>query len=100
MKIEYWRVSAPNCLGLFVLSSYVKDYLQSAGCQIPIARVFYPAEPTRRHFSFERFFARRPRRIVSGGDFLRNFQPYYDLQAQGFSQQLLVHDAFKLESTV
>jgi glycosyltransferase involved in cell wall biosynthesis len=100
LKDEFWKASAPNCLGLFVLSSYVKDYLQSAGCQIPIARVFYPAEPTQRHFSLERFFARCPRRIVSGGEFLRNFQPYYDLKAQGFSKQLLVHEGFKSESIV
>jgi len=100
LKDEYWNASAQNCLGLFVLSSYVKDYLQSAGCEIPIARVFYPAEPTQRLFSWERFLARRLRRIVSGGEFLRNFQPYYDLEAPGFSKQLLVHEGFKWESIV
>jgi cellulase (glycosyl hydrolase family 5)/glycosyl transferase family 2 len=96
-KDEYWNASAQNCLGLFVLSSYVKDYLQSAGCQIPIARVFYPAEPTQRLFSLELFLARRPRRIVSGGEFLRNFQFYYDLKAPGYSKQLLTHRNFRYE---
>jgi glycosyltransferase involved in cell wall biosynthesis len=100
LKNESWRASAQNCLGLFVLSSYVKDYLQSAGCEIPIARIFYPAEPTRRLFSLERFLARRSRRIISGGEFLRNFQPYYDLKAPGFSKKLLVHEGFKWESIV
>ena len=100
LEDEYWKVSAQNCLGLFVLSSYVKDYLQGAGCKIPIARVFYPAEPTQRLFSLDRFLARSPRRIVSGGEFLRNFQPYYDLKAPGFSKQLLVHEDFKWESIV
>jgi glycosyltransferase involved in cell wall biosynthesis len=100
LRDEYWKASAQNCLGLFVLSSYVKDYLQSAGCAIPIARLFYPAEPVHRPFSIERFLARYPRRIVSGGEFLRNFQPYYDLKAPGFSKQLLVHDGFKWESIV
>jgi hypothetical protein len=100
LKDEYWKASAQNCLGLFVLSSYVKDYLESAGCQIPIARVFYPAEPTERLFSLERYLARSPRRIVSGGEFLRNFQPFYDLKAPGFAKQLLVHEGFKWESIV
>jgi Cellulase (glycosyl hydrolase family 5)/Glycosyl transferase family 2 len=100
LKDPYWIASAQNCLGLFVLSSYVKDYLQGAGCHIPIARIFYPAEPTQRFFSLERFLARSPRRIVSGGEFLRNFQPFYDLKAPGFSKQLLLHEGFKWDSIV
>jgi len=97
---EYWKASAQNCLGLFVLSSHVKEYLESAGCTIPIARIFYPAEPTQRPFVLERHFARSPRRVVSGGEFLRNFQPFYDLKAPGFTKQLLVHEGFKWDSIV
>ena len=94
LKDQYWNASAQNCLGLFVLSSYVKDYMQRAGCRLPIARILYPAEPPQRLFSLERYLARTPRRIVSGGEFLRNFQPFYDLKAPGFSKQLLVHEGF------
>ena len=86
LKDEHWKASAQHCLGLFVLSTYVKDYLQSSGCEIPVARILYPAEPTDRLFSLDRFFARCPRRIVSGGEFLRNFQPFFDLKAPGFSK--------------
>jgi glycosyltransferase involved in cell wall biosynthesis len=100
LKDEYWKASAQNCLGLFVLSTYVKDYLQSAGCEIPVARILYPAEPTDRFFSLDRFFARSPRRIVSGGEFLRNFQPFFDLKAPGFSKQLLMYEGFKWQSIV
>jgi glycosyltransferase involved in cell wall biosynthesis len=100
LKDEYWKASAQNCLGLFVLSTYVKDYLQSAGCEIPVARILYPAEPTDRLFCLDRFFARSPRRLVSGGEFLRNFQPFFDLKAPGFAKQLLVHDGFKWQSVV
>ena len=100
LKDEYWNTSAQNCLGLFVLSTYVKDYLQNAGCKIPVARILYPAEPTDRFFSLDRFFARSPKRIISGGEFLRNFQPFFDLKAPGFSKQLLVHEGFKWQSIV
>ena len=100
LKDEYWKASAQNCLGLFVLSTYVKDYLQSAGCEIPVARILYPAEPTDRFFSLDRFLARSPRRIVSGGEFLRNFQPFFYLNAPGFSKQLLMHEGFKWQSIV
>ena len=100
LKDEYWKASAQNCLGLFVLSTYVKEYLQSAGCEIPIARILYPAEPTDRLFSLDCFFGRSHRRIVSGGEFLRNFQPFFDLTAPGFTKQLLVHEDFKWQSIV
>ena len=76
LKDEYWKASAQNCLGLFVLSTYVKNFLTNAGCQSPITRLFYPAQPTLRPFSLGGFLARHPRQIVSGGGYLRNFQPY------------------------
>jgi glycosyltransferase involved in cell wall biosynthesis len=100
LKDEYWKASAQNCLGLFVLSTYVKDFLTNAGCQSPITRLFYPAQPTLRPFSLGGFLARHPRQIVSGGGYLRNFQPYYDLKAPGFSKRLLVHEGFNWESIV
>jgi hypothetical protein len=100
LRDEYWNASAQNCLGLFVLSTYVKEYLQNAGCQIPIAHILYPAEPTDRLFSSDRFFGRSPNRIVSGGEFLGNFQPFFDLKALGFVKELLVHEDFKWQSIV
>jgi glycosyltransferase involved in cell wall biosynthesis len=100
LKDECWKASAQNCLGLFVLSDYVKNYLESAGCKIPVARILYPAEPTDRFFCLDRFLARSPRRVVSGGEFLRNFQPFFDLQAPGFSKQMLVHEGFKWQGIV
>jgi|GEM_PF-1435003 len=100
LKAEHWKASAQNCLGLFVLSTYVKEYLQSAGCDIPIARILYPAEPTDRLFRLDGFFARSPRRLLCGGEFLRNFQPFFDLKAPGYSKQLLVHEGFKWHSVV
>jgi glycosyltransferase involved in cell wall biosynthesis len=97
---ECWKASAQNCLGVFVLSTYVKDYLQSHGCPVPVARLFYPVEETDHLFSFERFANGVPKRLVCGGEFLRNFQAFYDLRALGFSKQLLVHEGFKWDSII
>src|SRR5258708_21019456 len=36
------KASVQNCLGIFVLSTYVKNYLQSQRCPAPVARLFYP----------------------------------------------------------
>ena len=56
----------------------LKNTWRAQVARIAIARIFYPAEPTQRPFVLERHFARSPRRVVSGGEFLRNFQPFYD----------------------
>jgi glycosyltransferase involved in cell wall biosynthesis len=98
LKDECWKASLQNCLGIFVLSTYVKNYLQSQGCPVPIARLFYPVEATDRLFSFERFANEKRMRLVCVGEFLRNFQAFYDLNAPGFSKQLLVHEGFKWDS--
>jgi hypothetical protein len=95
---ECWKASMQNCLGIFVLSTYVKNYLQSQGCPVPIARLFYPVETTDRLFSFEHFANGKQKRLICGGEFLRNFQAFYDLNVPGFSKQLLVHEGFKWDS--
>jgi glycosyltransferase involved in cell wall biosynthesis len=95
---ECWKASVQNCLGIFVLSTYVKNYLQSQGCPVPIARLFYPVETTDRLFSFEHFVNGKQKRLICGGEFLRNFQAFYDLNVPGFSKQLLVHEGFKWDS--
>jgi glycosyltransferase involved in cell wall biosynthesis len=95
---ECWKASVQNCLGIFVLSTYVKNYLQSQGCPVPVARLFYPVETTDRLFSFENFANGKQKRLVCGGEFLRNFQAFYDLNLPGFSKQLLVHEGFKWDS--
>jgi len=95
---ECWKASVQNCLGIFVLSTYVKNYLQSQSCPVPVARLFYPVETTDRLFSFENFANGKQKRLVCGGEFLRNFQAFYDLNLPGFSKQLLVHEGFKWDS--
>jgi glycosyltransferase involved in cell wall biosynthesis len=49
-------------------------------------------------FSFEHFANGKQKRLVCGGEFLRNFQAFYDLNLPGFSKQLLVHEGFKWDS--
>ena len=82
MKSEIFLRSLENCCGLFVLSRVVKDYLQcNLNKPIPVVRILYPATPFPEElvFNWEKFQALEEKRVVFIGEFLRNFQAFYDL---------------------
>ena len=74
--------SLENCRGLFVLSQVVKEFLtNNLQKQVPIVSVFYPATPFPEHLTFDwnKFEAQEKKRILFIGEFLRNYQAFYDL---------------------
>ena len=82
LENEIFIRSLDNCLGLFVLSRVVKDYLlHNLTKQIPVVRILYPATPFPENLSFnwEKFRTLKEKRVVFIGEFLRNFQVFYDL---------------------
>ena len=79
---EAFNHSLENCLGLFVLSRVVKEYLlRHLSKQIPVVRILYPATPFPEslYFNWEKFQALKEKRVLFIGEFLRNFQVFYDL---------------------
>jgi glycosyltransferase involved in cell wall biosynthesis len=95
LERERWKLSIKLCRGIFVLSSHVKEFLHEKKIEVPVARIFYPVEATDRLFSFERFAQAPSKRLLFIGEYLRDFQTFYDLKASGFSKQLLVPENFK-----
>jgi glycosyltransferase involved in cell wall biosynthesis len=91
LKHETWQRSLPYCQGLFVLSSVLSDYLRPR-LSVPVARVFYPTEAATRLFDQRAFAAAEPRRLLFIGEYMRNFQDFYDLSAPGWSKELLVSE--------
>jgi len=88
LKNEIWKYNLKNCLGLFVLSSYLKDYLVKNNVDVPINMVYYPAPEQNRLFDFS-LFNRDVKRVVHSGEFLRNYQAFFDLQAPGYEKIFL-----------
>jgi glycosyltransferase involved in cell wall biosynthesis len=95
LQRECWKDSLPNCRGIFVLSSVLKDYLRAQSLKVPIARVLYPVEEPERLFSFDCFAVSKKKRLLFVGEYLRNFQAFYDLKASGWSKQLLANERFR-----
>ena len=94
VKTELWNESIKHCLGLWTLTDYQKNYLQQLNVPVPVAKAYYPIEAPERKFSFEKFLANPDKQVLCIGEFLRNFQFFYDLEAPGYRKVLLKYDKF------
>ena len=85
--------SLDNCRGLFVLSSVVKEYLLAHLRQaVPVVCVLYPMTPfpDSKAFCWEQFHQLEKKRVLFIGEFLRNYQSFYDLKIpNGYMKYLL-----------
>ena len=89
VRKEEWKESLDHCQGLWVLTDYQKNYLLSLDVPVPVAKIHYPTVAPAESFSFERFLANPKRRLLFVGEYLRNFQAFYDLMAPGYEKTLL-----------
>lgn len=76
---KYFLRSLLKCRGLFVLSQTAKDYLTNhLPVSVPIARLLYPLTPFPKEKMFD--WSKFEGKVVFIGEFLRNFQAFFDLQ--------------------
>ena len=92
---EFFNKSLSNCYGLFVLSQTVKDYLiNHLNKKTPVATVLYPLTPYPKEKEFNwNLFTEGERKIIFIGEFLRNYQAFYDLQVPTGYQKYLLKSA-------
>ncbi len=87
---ECFRKSMDKCKGLFALSRTAKDYL-SERISVPIACIFYPFTPFEEDKLFNwRKFELSEKKILFIGEYLRNYQAFYDLQVPPGHQKVLL----------
>ncbi|MEP0984909.1 glycosyltransferase [Ekhidna sp.] len=94
LKRKNWLDSLPYCRGVFTLSSYLKDYLDSKNLPIEVNRIFYPVDFKFKEFDFD-LFLEEPKKVVFVGEYLRKFESFFWLKAKGFKKILLENEAFK-----
>lgn len=83
--LPQFQASLADCRGLFVLSSYLRDYLRQAPIwgdfgPCPIEVVMHPFEPCERPFELSRFRANQRPQVLQVGTWLRNLASIYKLQ--------------------
>ena len=91
VKDTVFLESLKSCKGLFVLSDMVKEFLVDR-VPVPIARVLYPITPFPDSliFSWDRFQAEAPCRLIFIGEFMRNYQAFFDLQVPSVYKKILL----------
>ena len=97
VNMPNWVDSLKLCEGLFVLSSQLKQFLCEVGCTVPIARVPYPHAPTTSRFVLEQHLSTPEPEVLFVGEYLRNFQAFFDLETQTKKKLLLVPDGVDLD---
>lgn len=99
IKKDGWLKNLEHCKGIYTLSSYLKEFLDSQNLPVPVNRIFYPVD-----FQFEAFdyeaFEQKPKRIFLIGEYQRKFQSFFDLNAKGFQKVLLENDSYKRQQLV
>lgn len=93
VTLPAWRASLPYCLGLWVLTNYQRETLRALGVKVPIALVRYPTLAPTELFSLDQFRAHR--KVAFLGEFLRNYQAFYDLEAPGNDKRLYAYDGYE-----
>jgi len=94
LRGEAWLKSLPFCKGIYTLSNYVKDYLDVQGLDVPVNYIPYAIDHRFKDFNYQRFL-NKPKGILFIGEYLRNFQAFYDLPANGYQKTLLANKGSK-----
>lgn len=89
LKLPAWHTSASHCLGLWTLSQYVRRFLQDSGVDLPISVIPYVTSMDVPSFDWNRFASQTPPRLLHVGEFLRNYQAFFDLDVPGWRKQML-----------
>jgi Glycosyl transferase family 2 len=97
LQRDDWQASMKHCLGLWTLCDYNRVFLEQAGVNVPIGVLPYVTPLDRPKFDWDTFQS-SPRRLLHVGQYLRNFQTFYDLKLTGWEKLLLTPPKWGLRS--
>jgi hypothetical protein len=89
LKMKAWRISEPHCLGLWTLTDYVRRFLLQRGVRVPVGVLPYASSRDVPSFDWARFATRDRPRLLHVGEFLRDYQAFFDLEVPGWQKQML-----------
>jgi hypothetical protein len=89
LQMKAWRLSEPHCLGVWTLCDYVRRFLHERGVRLPIGVMPYASSRDVPMFDWDRFASQDQPRLLHVGEFLRDYQAFFDLDAPGWRKQML-----------
>jgi hypothetical protein len=90
LTMPAWLESKPYCLGLWTLCDYTRQYLLNAGIGVPVDSLPYPMPCEMPEFDWERFRSRVRPRLLHIGEYLRDYQAFFDLNVPEWDKQFLI----------
>jgi perosamine synthetase len=84
-----WKQSQPFCLGIWTLTDYAKQFLDSKDLGVPVDSLPYPMEQPDVTFQLSNLLL-RPRRALHIGQFLRNYEAFFCLDAGPYTKVMLI----------
>lgn len=87
-QTEGWKKSKKHCKGIFVLSEYHKQALESR-LKVPVSVIRHPTETPERKFSFEDFSRNERPMLVQIGHWLRDPNSLYQLETRRITRARL-----------
>jgi hypothetical protein len=93
VQTKAWRASRSHCRGLWVLSEYLRCELRDLGVTVPIGLVRHATRTPVTYWTPEVLRAGPPE-VYFIGEFQRNYQSFYDLEAGDRKKILLAPHGF------
>jgi hypothetical protein len=87
-KTDGWNESLIRCQGIFTLSNYLKEWLETK-FSIPVCSLVHPTETPEVKFSIERFRQNGEKSVIQIGWWLRRFHSLYKLPVTRLKKVLL-----------
>lgn len=98
VKLRAWKESEPYCRGLWTLCDYLRRFLVDRGVRVPVGVVPYPSARDVPAFDWHRFMNRPRRRLLHVGEFLRNYQAFFDLDVPDWQKVMLLPEDWERRS--
>src|SRR5205085_11980890 len=95
---DRWQESLLRCQGIFTLSNYLKDWLETK-LAIPVCSLIHPTETPPLQFSMERYRRNGEKMIIQIGWWLRKFHSLYQLPVCNL-KKVLLHIGYQWLDTI
>jgi hypothetical protein len=99
VNTKQWKQSCPYCLGIFTVSQHAASFL-SQHLTVPISALKHPIEFPNITFSYEKFIANKEKILLMTGHWMRRYESFYRLKADGYCKKFLTCKFVKLEDLI
>jgi hypothetical protein len=95
IQTRRWEKNYPYCLGIFTVSQHLKSFLNQH-LDVPVSAIKHPIAFPNINFSYEKFINNQNKILLMTGHWMRRFESFYVLNADGYEKQILKCPGFDI----